>query len=65
MACLRRCGINRYRVLLNFRRRQVIIAVTVAPVWRSSFGVHGFDVSGQRPLGDAGDPTYWLSSVVW
>lgn len=41
-----------------------MIAVTVVPVRRSSFGVHGFDGSGQRPLGDAGDPTYWLSSVV-
>lgn len=45
-------------VLLNFRWWPVIIAVTVAPVRRSSFGVHGSDESGQRPLGDAGDPTY-------
>lgn len=51
-------------VLLNFPRWPVIIAVTVVPVRRSSFGVHGFDGSGQRPLGDAGDPPYWLSSVV-
>lgn len=51
-------------VLLNFLRWPVIIAVTVVPVRRSSFGVHGFDGSGQRPLGDAGDPPYWLSSVV-
>lgn len=53
-------------VLLNFWRRPVIFAVTVVPVRRSSFGVHGFDGSGQRPLGDAGDLTRPIgSAVLW
>jgi hypothetical protein len=57
---------HRVQSRLNFWRRPVIFAVTVVPVRRSSFGVHGFDGSGQRPLGDAGDLTRPIgSAVLW